>query len=218
MKLETLSEEMRVLYVAFTRAKEKLIITGAVRNSEKSIEKWINSAVLDKDVVLPYEISKGKSYLDWIGMALCKHKDGEILRKKLGFSSEMCKDDLSMWKISIWNKYELDMYDELDENQEEEDVKISILDKDVNKEIKSEVYRRLGYEYEFKESTKLTSNISVSDLKKRNIEDDIDTLKMFDLEEEDNKNKDIITPKFLQEEKGISVAERGTAIHFAMKK
>ncbi|MBY7025819.1 MULTISPECIES: helicase-exonuclease AddAB subunit AddA [Clostridium] len=218
MKLETLSEEMRVLYVAFTRAKEKLIITGAVRNAEKSIEKWINSAVLDKDVILPYEISKGKSYLDWIGMALCKHKDGKILRKKLGFSSEMCKDDLSMWKISIWNKYELDMYDELDENQEELDVKISILDKDVNKKVKSEVYRRLGYEYEFKESTKLTSNISVSDLKRRNMNDNIDTLEIFDLEEEDNKNKDVITPKFLQEKKGISSAERGTAIHFAMKK
>lgn len=35
MKIETLSEEMRILYVACTRAKEKLIITGAVRNIQK---------------------------------------------------------------------------------------------------------------------------------------------------------------------------------------
>ena len=41
IKLETLSEEMRILYVAFTRAKEKLIITGATRDIDKTIEKWI---------------------------------------------------------------------------------------------------------------------------------------------------------------------------------
>lgn len=217
MKLETLSEEMRILYVAFTRAKEKLIITGAVRNVEKSIEKWINSAMIDKYTILPYEISKAKSYLEWIGMALCKHKDGEIFRRKLGFSNEICKDDLSHWKINIWNKYELNNLYECEENKKEDEIKISILDKDIDKKIKDEVYRRLGYEYEFKESTKLTSNVSVSDLKRKNIEENIDTLKIFDFEEEE-KSKDIITPKFLQEEKGLSSAERGTAIHFVMKK
>ncbi|AOR22237.1 helicase-exonuclease AddAB subunit AddA [Clostridium taeniosporum] len=218
MKLETLSEEMRILYVAFTRAKEKLIITGAVRNTEKSIEKWINSSVLDKEVVLPYEVSKGKSYLDWIGMALCKHKDGEILRRKLGFSSEMCKDDLSNWKISIWNKNELNIDDEIEENKDDDEMKISILDRDIDSKIKNEVYRRLSYEYEFKESTKLTSNVSVSDLKRRNMEEDIDTLEIFDFKEDTDEKKDVITPKFLQEEKGLSAAERGTAIHFVMKK
>lgn len=39
-----LSEEMRVLYVAFTRAKEKLIITGAVNNVEKNLQKWASNS------------------------------------------------------------------------------------------------------------------------------------------------------------------------------
>ena len=37
LNIENISEEMRILYVAFTRAKEKLIITGATSNLEKSL-------------------------------------------------------------------------------------------------------------------------------------------------------------------------------------
>ncbi|MDZ5034985.1 3'-5' exonuclease, partial [Clostridium perfringens] len=64
---ETLSEEMRILYVAFTRAKEKLIITGATKNLEKSISKWASAAALDDYIIPPSEVLKGKSYLDWVG-------------------------------------------------------------------------------------------------------------------------------------------------------
>ena len=40
LRLETLSEEMRILYVAFTRAREKLIITGSVRDHTKACAAW----------------------------------------------------------------------------------------------------------------------------------------------------------------------------------
>ena len=43
IKIESLSEEMRVLYVAFTRAKEKLIITGSMKNIEKNISRMSSS-------------------------------------------------------------------------------------------------------------------------------------------------------------------------------
>ena len=84
IRLETLSEEMRILYVAFTRAKEKLIITGATSNLEKSINNWVSSAALDENIILPSEVLKGKSYLDWICMAICKHVCGEKLRNVEG--------------------------------------------------------------------------------------------------------------------------------------
>ena len=75
IRLETLSEEMRILYVAFTRAKEKLIITGATRDIDKTIQRWIQSASIEQNRISPSEVFKGKSYLDWIGMALCQHQD-----------------------------------------------------------------------------------------------------------------------------------------------
>ena len=43
-KMELLAEEMRVLYVAMTRAKEKLILIGSVKNAEKAKGKWMGAA------------------------------------------------------------------------------------------------------------------------------------------------------------------------------
>ena len=107
MKFETLSEEMRIFYVACTRAKEKLIITGSISNMERSIERWISSASLDYNIVLPSEVLKGKSYLDWIGMALCQHIDVTKLKDVIGVPNEIAKDDDSKWEINLWNKSDL---------------------------------------------------------------------------------------------------------------
>ena len=107
IRLETLSEEVRILYVAFTRAKEKLIITGAVNGLEKWITKCCNAAALDRNIILPSEVLKGKSYLDWIGMAICKHRDGESLRELVGANDISIKDDLSTWSVKTWTKSDL---------------------------------------------------------------------------------------------------------------
>lgn len=216
MRFETLSEEMRILYVACTRAKEKLIITGSVSNIEKSIGKWINSAYLDMETILPSEVLKGKSYLDWIGMALCKHNDGKVLRDFVQISNEISKDDISKWKINLWHKSDLSKLEEIEDTDEEEEyqsiiISNSICDNSKNKDIENDIDKILGYEYPLKKSTVLKSNISVSDLKRKNEEVNFEIKEIY-------KVKDVITPKFLQQEKGLSPSERGTAVHFIMKK
>ncbi|ENZ29691.1 ATP-dependent helicase/nuclease subunit A [Clostridium butyricum 60E.3] len=219
MKLETLSEEVRILYVACTRAKEKLIITGTVNNIQKSIEKWVSSASLDYNLILPSEILKGKSYLDWIGMSLCQHNDGKVLRKKIAVSNEISKDDNSKWDIKLWKRSDIVVNNEDGKLEEEKEVKLSILEEEYDKDVYGEVDKRLSYKYPLKESTKLKSNISVSDLKKRNAEFIDQNVESINIEEVESKNKrTIITPKFLQEEKGLTAAEKGTAVHFVMKK
>ncbi len=221
MKLETLSEEVRILYVACTRAKEKLIITGTVKETEKSIEKWMTSASLDHNIILPSEVLKGKSYLDWIGMALCQHNDGRILRESIAASDEISKDDDSRWQINLWRRNDIIESDSDIIEEEEKDIKSEILDEKFDKDIYAEVNKRLSYEYPLKESTILKSNISVSDLKKRNSDESDVTVEFIDIDEncdEDNKKKQVITPKFLKEEKGLTAAEKGTAVHFVMRK
>lgn len=219
MKLETLSEEVRILYVACTRAKEKLIITGTVNNIQKSIEKWVSSASLDYNLILPSEILKGKSYLDWIGMSLCQHNDGKVLRKKIAVSNEISKDDNSKWDIKLWKRSDIVVNNEDGKLEEEKEVKLSILEEEYDKDVYGEVDKILSYKYPLKESTKLKSNISVSDLKKRNAEFIDQHVESINIEEVESKNKrTIITPKFLQEEKGLTAAEKGTAVHFVMKK
>ena len=212
MKIETLSEEMRILYVGCTRAKEKLIITGAVRNTQKSLERWNSSASLDYARILSSEVLKGKSYLDWIGMALCQHRDGFKFREAIGASDQISKNDESKWEINLWNKkdfFNKDVIEEVvgEETEEEYITNVSSLNKDIFEEINN----ILSYEYPLKASTIIKSNISVSDLKRKNEEESYDT-------EEAYREKAIITPKFMVERKGLTSAEKGTAMHFVMKK
>ena len=212
MKLETLSEEMRILYVACTRAKEKLIITGAISNIQKAIEKWMSSASLDHNIILPSEVLKGRSYLDWIGMALCQHNDGIKLREAIGVANEVSKDDDSKWEINLWNKNDLINIVELEDIKADDNYESNITYVDsIDENIMAEVNRRLAYKYPLKASTILKSNISVSDLKRKNVEKNYDVEEIY-------KEKAIITPKFIQERKGLTSAERGTAVHFVMKK
>ena len=201
---------MRILYVAFTRAKEKLIITGATRELEKSINNWISSASLDQDIILPSEVLKGKSYLDWIAMAMCKHRDGEPLREYVGATRDIIKNDFSTWNIKFWSKSMLigDKKVDIVDESKNEDLLISLKNGVVDKQ----VIRRLGYNYKFFEGGYLPSNISVSDLKKNAFEDeDMEIVELF-------KIKEIIKPKFLQEEKALTSAERGTIMHFVMQR
>lgn len=212
IRLETLSEEMRILYVAFTRAKEKLIITGASSNLEKSISGWISSASLDESIVLPSEVLKGKSYLDWIAMAMCKHTCGEKLRGVTGSTRELITSDFSKWDIKFWTKELLTVDKNLEPVDKVEDESMFITSKNVV--VDKEISRRLDYKYKFIEGAMLPSNISVSDLKKKEFTygDEIhDTVEVF-------KEKEVLKPKFLKEEKGLSAAERGTVIHYVMQR
>ena len=211
IKFETLSEEMRILYVAFTRAKEKLIITGATSNLGRWANKCCNAAALNEDRIISSEVSKGKSYLDWLGMALCKHRNGESIREQVEPMDISIKDDLSTWKIDIWKKTDL-LVDKVQENVDENKEKDLWINFDCET-VDKNIYNRLNFIYPFKSSTTIKSNFSVSDLKKKN-QEELEIVNSKNLYSE----KIIAKPKFLQEERGLTPSERGTAMHFVMQK
>lgn len=68
-KLENMGEELRVLYVAMTRAKEKLILTGTVRNLDEKLSR-IRQKKTEKEALSFGTLSRASSYLDWILPAL----------------------------------------------------------------------------------------------------------------------------------------------------
>lgn len=75
MRRELLSEELRVLYVALTRAKEKLFLVGTAKDKEKLLAKWRSSASRSEWLLPDFERFQAKSYLDFIGPALMRHRD-----------------------------------------------------------------------------------------------------------------------------------------------
>ncbi|MGL5151867.1 MAG: helicase-exonuclease AddAB subunit AddA [Clostridium sp.] len=210
VKLETLSEEMRILYVAFTRAKEKLIITGAVNDLEKTISKWVSAASIENNRISPSEVMKGKSYLDWIGYSLCQHRDGKVLTDYIGDNNCIGKDDLSTWKVKLWSKNEIIVDEKKSDVDKFENNELFI--KNDKKFVDEEIERRLGFRYKYKDAVNLRSNFSVSDVKKKNQEEieELEGVKLY-------KEPILIKPKFMQEEKGLSSAEKGTAMHFVMQ-
>lgn len=211
-KLETLSEEMRVLYVAFTRAKEKLIITGSVDNLEKASGRWCSSASEDMEKVPSSEVAKGNSYLDWIAMALAKHKDGGAIRKEANANiGTTIYDELSTWKVQLWRKNQIIV----DKNFETVDEFIGSeedLGENLEKKYAHIISNRLDWQYPLMYSASIPANISVSDLKRAKLEEEYNGT-MIDIIKEPILKK----PEFLQEKKGLSPSERGTVVHFVMQ-
>lgn len=81
---ENLGEELRILYVAATRAKEKLILTGASKKLSKLLEKWIMISNAQEPKFSYSTLAQASSYLDWIMPALLRSRDGQAFLEELG--------------------------------------------------------------------------------------------------------------------------------------
>ena len=240
MVVEMLSEEMRVLYVAFTRAKEKLIITGAVNDVEKNLQKWAsNSQKVTKDNKLDrYNLLKSASFLDWIMSVAIAHKDA---RGILPLDSEIVeKNDESEWKFKIHKREDYTLA-----NGEEEEINLADVLKDELTSDRavdySEIVRnRLDFKYPYQKSVEKSGSISVTEIKRlwnleREEEDrialeeeknafieNIDDIEIDSNEIElnrSNKKTEIKRPKFIQENKDekLSPTHKGSVVHLVMQ-
>ena len=205
IRLESLSEEMRILYVALTRPKDKLILTGAVRGLEKTAKRWMRP-------LNPYHLSKGKSYLDWIGSVLIRHQDGGVLRKLV----EMPEAETSfLTDEAQWVIHTVSRQDVRQEQTEQKEMKKKMLQhlKDFQREEASlhrdTIYRRLDWLYENQEASQIPSKLSVTEIKRLTTKEK-DPIGMFipPLQK---------MPGFMEGKKQFSAAERGTIIHFVMQ-
>ena len=110
-KKELQSEEMRLLYVALTRAREKIIITGISKNLKKELKdkKDLLEVNIDKTKINESIVEKAKSYLDWIEMAILNSEESknvidvyEYKKDVLQLNNEINNEDmLQLPKIEI---------------------------------------------------------------------------------------------------------------------
>lgn len=70
---ESLAEELRILYVALTRAKERLFLYGNLENFDNTLHKWHRTSEWDEIALPEVQLRGAKSFLDWIGPALARH-------------------------------------------------------------------------------------------------------------------------------------------------
>lgn len=193
LMIETLSEEMRILYVAFTRAKEKLIITGASRDFDKSKAKWELISKKSDKKLSNIELLMSKCYLDWIYQAISDSKA------------------MDEWEVFIHQKSDLEGLDNRIENKNESilDFIKSKLDQFEKSSFYDEVQKRLNFKYPYKKVSALPVKLSVTEFSKRQNEH---------LEEYSASLfiPDIKKPSFLEEQKTDS-SEYGTLIHLVLQ-
>ena len=126
MELESMGEELRVLYVAMTRAKEVLVMTGTDRSLENKLEKWDQLSLTDGQI--PYTVLSGaNSFLDWVLMAKAAvpaghmevkqvqltHLIGRELQRQL--EKKNVKEELL--KLDTKQVYDEQMKEQLDQHQ-----------------------------------------------------------------------------------------------------
>lgn len=99
LRAETLAEEMRVLYVALTRAKEKLLLVGSSNALRRKLEAW-EAASSEPGPRLPaHVIHRGASFLDWIMPALLRHPACDAIRAQYGLSGRHGEGDGASWFV-----------------------------------------------------------------------------------------------------------------------
>lgn len=217
MHLESLAEEMRVLYVALTRAKEKLYLVGTVNEAEKSLEKW-KEFLPEPEWLLPaVDRQKGSSYLDWVGPAVLRHRSArEILAGEVGepaASGSEIYSDASKWAVQIIEQE--DFQKTAEEIPDEESSMEWYLKKQMPVPAESEkrelVNKRLEWQYGYLDSSVHRSKQTVSEVKREAADEYTDTalIKGF-------KSEYAARPKFLQK-KTLSPAEKGTVMHAVMQ-
>ena len=99
--LETLSEEMRVLYVALTRAKEKLIMLSTVKNLDRTLAKLAAQLSGEKKQE-PFVVNRASSFSDWILSCALSHTDGHQLRERaMADDSIILRNSSQPWSMNV---------------------------------------------------------------------------------------------------------------------
>ena len=186
--LENLAEEMRILYVALTRAKEKLIMTGAAKITE-------DGAVSDISSV--FRAEGAKCYLDWVLPCILSDETGKVKQE-------------SPVEVSVFRAEDLTLQQE--ETQAEvvaEDVLRNWDDSQVYEpELRERLDAQIDYVYPFEDEGKMKLKFTVSELKK--------WASLAEEAGEEMYEEPVVVPlipEFLKEEEILTGAPRGSAYH-----
>lgn len=188
------SEELRVLYVALTRPKEKLIMVCAKKKLEEYIAS-ISNKLVNESSISPYVVQSAASIADWLVMCALLHQSGTPLREianrdLLSYIKTDCN-----WSINIENLCS-------EENEQSEfDFKDAPTQKSIDNELIKLFDERFDFEYENAPLQKIPVKVSVSDLAHSKSD-----VKIFD-------NTKTLKKPLFQNDGKLTAAQKGTATH-----
>lgn len=213
MQEEMLGEELRVLYVAMTRAKDKLVMTGTVKKLADQIKRYLRES--SKGACSYYQIKNAGCYMDWILMALIRHPamqevvaayypkecyspdevDEKELRVRVFSADWLAQEEVQAYKKAGSQKERL--YEAMQKADAQE---------------VAEIVKELSWDYGYQKESAAKIKYSVSEIKQK-------SQGMFEEEHYQPAfaEKEALMPEFLKSGKKISAASRGTAVHKCME-
>lgn len=207
VKLETLGEELRVLYVALTRAKEKLIMVGTV--DEKTVEHVRKMQETEQEQpwetgyeqprkseqeITPlsfHQLTKARSYMDWVTAAV------------LGEETPIKVEVASLWDVELENHAE-EKGDEIARDVLEHWNTETVYDEELRKHLEEQG----SFSYPYREEQKMQLKFTVSELKKHAYLKEESGEILYEEPE-----MVPLIPKFMQETEELKGASRGSAYH-----
>ncbi len=180
-------EEMRVLYVALTRAKERLYVTGSY--STATMPNVLKKAKFMSQLRSPFYLLSASSYMDWI-LPVLHNIEASKCAELLTFTT----DALPSFDISIQTT------DKMSDISERNDVLYNFLRK------------KFTFEYPHTAKRRIPAKLSVSRLSPDVLDNSDNSLELFD-----NEKAPAVPEFFLDTKKCASAAERGTATHLFLQ-
>ena len=180
------AEELRILYVAMTRAREKLILVGSLRDRERTLS-VLSCRLGSGERISPYAVKSVHSVLEWLLLCALRHPDGGELRALCSRGNEvLAPGGEARWEIS------------LPEIPREETVpgEEQPLPAPVDEAFLAELRRAAAFRYPWEGINTLPSKVAVTAI----------------AEAHEPGEYPLATPAFLQAGE-MTPAEKGTAVH-----
>lgn len=205
--LENMGEELRVLYVAMTRAREKLILTGCLKDIEKTEAKW-----RQWEPMLFSQRAGAGCYLDFImPRVFLWEKDKERAAKDF---PEACENfSYQTTYITEENLVFEQVLSHIGQGHQKEDVLALEQGEYWSQEERQRIERCLNYSYLYEKERTIKSKLTVSELKYLTAEEKEETGELLN----HRKEEEAYIPGFAREEAVLTGSQRGTLYHRVME-
>ena len=190
--LENLGEELRILYVAMTRAKEKLILTGVVPNASQKLEAWQTLNVRAMETLSYSTLTKASSYLDWVLPALLQHSGKDCFLLRVLSAEDLLEESKEAKASDLWR----------------------VLEHPKEKpEARRYLERVFSAEYPYEQEQAISGKVSVTELKKQTqLPEEHEGLELYPVKESKG-----TVPRFRAAETTMPGSMRGTIYHTFME-
>ena len=195
MEKEMLSEEMRLLYVAMTRAKEKLILVDCLKNARSHVQKL---SALTELPVPPQVVRSAKTMGDWVLQVLLCSTEAGAIHAWAGIAPPV-RESNAGWRIYLHENPATPAAARVQEGEGAREPAF--------------YPQLLQGEYTHLEAARIPTKITATQLKGRELDQQIaeGAAQRLPVQTE------FAAPKFMQEQQGLTPAERGTAMHLVMQ-